>query len=129
MKEINIKIGRIYYLGMTEVIIKDPLLTPNDSRYVMFPIQDNDIWKMYKKQVDCFWVPQEIDFSKDLVDWNDKLNADERFFISMVLAFFASSDGIITENLAIRFMGDVQLAEARAFYGFQIAMENIHSET
>jgi ribonucleoside-diphosphate reductase subunit M2 len=107
----------------------DPLLTPNDSRYVMFPIQDNDIWKMYKKQVDCFWIPQEIDFSRDLADWNGKLNDDERYFISMVLAFFAASDGIVTENLALRFMGDVQLAEARAFYGFQIAMENIHSET
>lgn len=107
----------------------DPLLTPNDSRYVMFPIQDNDIWKMYNKQVDCFWIPQEIDFSKDLIDWNQKLNNDERHFISMVLAFFAASDGIVTENLALRFMGDVQLAEARAFYGFQIAMENIHSHT
>jgi ribonucleotide reductase beta subunit family protein with ferritin-like domain len=95
----------------------------------MFPIQDNDIWKMYKKQVDCFWIPQEIDFSKDLVDWNHKLNTDERHFISMVLAFFAASDGIVTENLALRFMGDVQLAEARAFYGFQIAMENIHCVT
>lgn len=107
----------------------DPLLTPNDSRYVMFPIQDNDIWKMYKKQVDCFWIPQEIDFSRDLADWNGKLNDDERYFISMVLAFFAASDGIVTENLALRFMGDVQLAEARAFYGFQIAMENIHCVT
>ena len=95
----------------------------------MFPIQDNDIWKMYKKQVDCFWRTEEIDFSKDFTDWNDKLNTDERYFISMVLAFFAASDGIVTENLALRFMGDVQLAEARAFYGFQIAMENIHSET
>jgi ribonucleoside-diphosphate reductase subunit M2 len=95
----------------------------------MFPIQDNDIWKMYKKQVDCFWIPQEIDFSRDLADWNGKLNDDERYFISMVLAFFAASDGIVTENLALRFMGDVQLAEARAFYGFQIAMENIHSES
>jgi ribonucleoside-diphosphate reductase subunit M2 len=95
----------------------------------MFPIQDNDIWKMYKKQVDCFWIPQEIDFSRDLADWNGKLNDDERYFISMVLAFFAASDGIVTENLALRFMGDVQLAEARAFYGFQIAIENIHSET
>jgi len=110
-------------------VTSDPLLTPNDSRFVMFPIQDNDIWKMYKKQVDCFWIPQEIDFSKDLVDWNHKLNNDERHFISMVLAFFAASDGIVTENLALRFMGDVQLAEARAFYGFQIAIENIHSET
>jgi ribonucleoside-diphosphate reductase subunit M2 len=111
------------------VVTTDPLLTPNDSRYVMFPIQDGDIWKMYQKQVDCFWVPQEIDFSKDLADWNQKLNTDERYFISMVLAFFAASDGIVTENLALRFMGDVQLAEARAFYGFQIAMENIHSHT
>jgi len=109
-------------------VTTDPLLTQNDSRYVMFPIQDNDIWKMYKKQVDCFWRAEEIDFSKDLTDWN-KLNNDERFFISMVLAFFAASDGIVTENLALRFMGDVQIAEARAFYGFQIAMENIHSET
>jgi ribonucleotide reductase beta subunit family protein with ferritin-like domain len=107
----------------------DPLLTQNESRYVMFPIQDNDIWKMYKKQVDCFWIPQEIDFSKDLGDWNHILNNDERHFISMVLAFFAASDGIVTENLALRFMGDVQLAEARAFYGFQIAMENIHCVT
>ena len=111
------------------VTVTDPLLTPNDSRYVMFPIQDKEIWKMYKKQVDCFWRTEEIDFSKDLVDWNNKLNDDERHFISMVLAFFAASDGIVTENLALRFMGDVQLAEARAFYGFQIAMENIHSET
>lgn len=114
---------------MTELPVSDPLLTPNDSRYVMFPIKDADIWKMYKKQVDCFWRAEEIDFSKDLMDWNEKLNNEERYFISMVLAFFAASDGIVTENLAIRFMGDVQLAEARAFYGFQIAMENIHCVT
>jgi ribonucleotide reductase beta subunit family protein with ferritin-like domain len=106
----------------------DILLKPNENRYVMFPIQDNDIWKMYKKQIDCFWRAEEIDFSKDLVDWA-KLSTDEKYFISMVLGFFAASDGIIVENLAIRFMNDVQLAEARAFYGFQIAMENIHSET
>jgi len=115
---------------MTEsAVTTDPILSTNDSRYVMFPIKDNEIWKMYKKQIDCFWRAEEIDFSDDLVDWNQKLNDDERFFISMILAFFAASDGIVTENLAIRFMGDVQLAEARAFYGFQIAMENIHSET
>ena len=107
---------------------QDPLITPNDNRYVMFPIQDNDIWSMYKKQVDCFWRTEEIDFSKDLSDWAN-LNDDERYFISMVLGFFAASDGIVAENLALRFMGDVQMAEARAFYGFQIAMENIHSET
>jgi len=109
------------------VVVKDPLLTPNDSRYVMFPIQDDSIWKMYKKQVDCFWRAEEIEFGKDLADWN-KLNEDEKYFISMILAFFAASDGIVTENLALKFMGDVQLAEARAFYGFQIAIESIHSE-
>jgi len=107
----------------------EPLLTENDSRYVMFPIQDNEIWKMYKKQVDCFWRAEEIDLSKDITQWNSEtLNDNERYFISMILAFFAASDGIVTENLAVRFMGDVQLAEARAFYGFQIAMENIHNE-
>jgi ribonucleoside-diphosphate reductase subunit M2 len=83
---------------------------------------------MYKKQVDCFWRPEEIDLTKDLDNWHS-LNDDERFFISMILAFFAASDGIVLENLASRFMNDVQVAEARAFYGFQIAMENIHSET
>jgi ribonucleotide reductase beta subunit family protein with ferritin-like domain len=107
--------------------ITEPLLTPDNSRYVMFPVKDNDIWNMYKKQVDCFWVVQEVDLSKDINDWNT-LSADEQKFISMVLAFFSSSDGIVMENLAVRFMNDVQLAEARAFYGFQIAMENIHSE-
>ncbi len=108
-------------------IIKEPLLTPSDNRYVMFPIVDEDIWKMYKKSVDSFWVPQECDLSRDLNDW-DKLTDDEKHFISMVLAFFAASDGIVLENLAVRFMNDVQLSEARAFYGFQIAIENIHSE-
>jgi ribonucleoside-diphosphate reductase subunit M2 len=93
----------------------------------MFPVKSQEIWKMYKKQVDCFWRAEEVDLSKDLNDWA-KLNDDERYFISMVLAFFAASDGIVMENLASRFMNDVQLAEARAFYGFQIAMENIHSE-
>jgi ribonucleotide reductase beta subunit family protein with ferritin-like domain len=106
----------------------NPLLNETDNRYVMFPIKDNDVWKMYKKQVDCFWRAEEIDFSRDIGDW-DKLTGDERHFISMILAFFAASDGIVLENLAGRFMGEVQLAEARAFYGFQIAMENIHSET
>lgn len=105
----------------------DPLLHESTSRYVMFPIQDDEIWKMYKKQVDCFWRAEEVDLSKDLGDWA-KLTDDERYYISMVLAFFAASDGIVMENLATRFMGDVQLSEARAFYGFQIAMESIHSE-
>lgn len=106
----------------------EPLLAPDDNRFVMFPIQDQDIWKMYKKQVDCFWRAEEIDLSKDGVHW-ESLEKDERYFISMILAFFAASDGIVLENLAARFMNDVQLSEARAFYGFQIAIENIHSET
>lgn len=105
----------------------EPLLTATDDRYVMFPLKYADVWDLYKKQVDCFWRAEEVDLSKDLVDWA-KLNKDEQQFISMVLAFFAASDGIVLENLAIRFMGDVQVAEVRSFYGFQIAMENIHSE-
>jgi ribonucleoside-diphosphate reductase subunit M2 len=109
-------------------IISEPLLAPDDNRFVMFPIRYQDIWDMYQKQVDCFWRPEEIDLSKDLAHW-DGLNGDERFFISMILAFFAASDGIVLENLAQRFMSDVQVSEARAFYGFQIAMENIHSHT
>jgi ribonucleoside-diphosphate reductase subunit M2 len=94
----------------------------------MFPVSDQTIWKMYKKQIDCFWRPEEIDTSKDMVHW-DKLSQDEQYFIKLILAFFAASDGIVLENLALRFMSEVQLPEARAFYGFQIAMENIHSET
>ena len=105
----------------------EPLLTEDENRYVMFPIQDHDIWSMYKKQVECFWRAEEIDFSKDLTSW-ETLNEDEKYFIKMILAFFAASDGIVLENLGVRFMSEVQLSEARAFYGFQIAMENIHSE-
>lgn len=108
--------------------IIEPLLTPDDKRFVMFPIKDKDIWQMYKKQVACFWTTEEIDLSQDCTDWT-KLSDDDRYFISMILAFFAASDGIVLENLALRFFGDVQLPEARAFYGFQIAMENCHSET
>ena len=107
---------------------KEPLLTPDDNRFVMFPIKYDDIWAMYKKQIDCFWRPEEVDLSKDITHWTS-LNADEQNFISMILAFFAASDGIVLENLAQRFMSDVQVSEARAFYGFQIAMENIHSHT
>ena len=106
----------------------EPLLAPDDNRFVMFPIKYEDIWDMYKKQVECFWRAEEIDLSKDLNSW-ESLHQDERYFISMILAFFAASDGIVLENLASRFMNDVQVSEARAFYGFQIAMENIHSET
>ena len=107
---------------------KEPLLAPDDNRFVMFPIKYDDIWQMYKKQVDCFWRPEEIDLTKDLTIW-ESLHQDERYFVSMILAFFAASDGIVLENLASRFMSEIQVSEARAFYGFQIAMENIHSHT
>lgn len=105
----------------------EPLLTSSENRYVMFPIENEEIWKMYKKQVECFWRCEEVDLAKDLSHWTS-LNEQEQYFIKMILAFFAASDGIVLENLASRFMNDVQLSEARAFYGFQIAMENIHSE-
>jgi len=107
--------------------IIEPLLAEDANRFVMFPIKDQDIWSMYKRQVDCFWRAEEIDLSKDMASW-ETLNDKEKYFISMILAFFAASDGIVVENLGMRFMSEVQLAEARAFYGFQIAMENIHSE-
>lgn len=104
----------------------EPLLQ-DDNRFVMFPIKYNDVWEMYKKAVESFWRAEEVDLSKDIKDW-EMLNEDEKHFVSMILAFFAASDGIVLENLAIRFMDDVKNSEARAFYGFQIAMENIHSE-
>lgn len=96
-------------------------------KYTMFPVEDQSVWDMYKKQVDCFWRVEEVDLSKDVGHWA-QLTDDERHFISHILAFFASSDGIVLENLALRFMKDVETAEERAFYGFQVAMENIHSE-
>ncbi len=103
------------------------LLNEDHSRYTMFPIQDHDIWKMYKKAESLFWTAEEIDLSKDINHWKT-LSEDEKNFLSMILAFFAASDGIVLENLGERFMSEVQLSEARAFYGFQIAIENIHSE-
>jgi ribonucleotide reductase beta subunit family protein with ferritin-like domain len=113
---------------MTESTHFEPLLTPDDNRYVMFPIKYDDIWQMYKRQIDCFWQVGELNLAQDLNDWKT-LSVDEQQFIKMVLAFFSSSDGVITENLGARFMGEVQVSEARAFYAFQIAMETIHSET
>lgn len=103
------------------------LILCDDNRFVMFPIKHDDVWDMYKKALESFWRAEEVDLSKDLKDW-DRLNDDEKHFISMILAFFAASDGIVLENLGVRFMTDVKISEARAFYGFQIAMENIHSE-
>ncbi|KAK4911988.1 Ribonucleotide-diphosphate reductase (RNR), small subunit [Elasticomyces elasticus] len=107
----------------------EPLLQENPHRFVMFPIKYHEIWQMYKKAEASFWTAEEIDLSKDLHDWHNRLNDDERYFISHVLAFFAASDGIVNENLVERFSGEVQIPEARCFYGFQIMMENIHSET
>lgn len=105
----------------------EPLLRDNPSRFVIFPIKYNDIWQMYKKAEASFWTAEEVDLSKDLGHW-DELKPDERHFISHVLAFFAASDGIVNENLVERFSKEVQVTEARCFYGFQIAIENIHSE-
>ena len=107
----------------------EPILTPNNSRFVLFPIVHDDIWKFYKKAEASFWTAEEIDLASDLVDWNSKLNDNERHFIKHVLAFFAASDGIVNENLAENFLAEVQYTEAKFFYGFQIAMENVHSET
>jgi ribonucleoside-diphosphate reductase subunit M2 len=107
----------------------EPLLQENPQRFVLFPIKYHEIWQMYKKAEASFWTAEEIDLSKDLHDWNNKINDDEKYFISHILAFFAASDGIVNENLVERFSGEVQVPEARCFYGFQIMMENIHSET
>ncbi|KAK0457813.1 ribonucleotide reductase small subunit [Desarmillaria tabescens] len=108
---------------------EEPLLKETKSRFVLFPIQYHEIWQMYKKHEASFWTAEEMDLSKDLHDWNNRMNDNERHFISHVLAFFAASDGIVNENLVERFSKEVQVAEARCFYGFQIMMENIHSET
>ncbi|KAM0455141.1 hypothetical protein ACHAPV_008032 [Trichoderma viride] len=109
--------------------IDEPILQENPQRFVLFPIKYHEIWQMYKKAEASFWTAEEIDLSKDLHDWNNRLNDDEKYFISHILAFFAASDGIVNENLVERFSGEVQIPEARCFYGFQIMMENIHSET
>jgi ribonucleoside-diphosphate reductase beta chain len=107
----------------------EPILEENKNRFVLFPIKHDDIWAFYKKAEASFWTAEEIDLSPDLVDWDNKLNDDERYFVKHVLAFFAASDGIVNENLAENFVAEVQYTEAKFFYGFQIAMENIHSET
>jgi ribonucleoside-diphosphate reductase subunit M2 len=105
----------------------EPLLLQDKSRFVLFPIKYDDIWEMYKKAEASFWTAEEIDLAPDAKDWQ-KLTENERYFISHVLAFFAASDGIVNENLALNFSSEVQCSEARCFYGFQIAIENIHSE-
>ena len=107
----------------------EPILQENKNRFVIFPIKHHDIWDWYKKMEASFWTAEEIDLHQDLNDWNNKLNSDEKYFIKHILAFFAASDGIVNENLAENFVNEVQYAEAKFFYGFQIMMENIHSET
>ena len=107
----------------------EPILIKNNSRFVLFPIVHDDIWSFYKRAEASIWTAEEIDLSPDLVDWSNKLTEDERFFIKHVLAFFAASDGIVNENLAEHFLAEVQYTEAKFFYGFQIMMENVHSET
>ena len=137
----------IYKSNMTTNASEEPLLRDNPNRFVILPIQYDDIWRMYKKAQASFWTAEEVDLGKvyfsqyeglhlqfwlfsvqDMKDWNEKLKDDERYFISHVLAFFAASDGIVNENLVERFMQEIQIPEARCFYGFQIMMENIHSE-
>jgi ribonucleoside-diphosphate reductase beta chain len=109
---------------MSEKILQD-----NPGRFVLFPIEHNDIWKYYKQQEACFWTAEEIDLAQDIQDWDNKLNDDEKHFVKHILAFFAASDGIVNENIALNFVNEVQYTEAKMFYGFQIMMENIHSET
>jgi ribonucleoside-diphosphate reductase beta chain len=111
---------------MTQV---EPILQENKNRFVLFPIEHDDIWQFYKRAEASFWTAEEIDLSPDQIDWENKLNDDERHFIKHILAFFASSDGIVNENLAENFLSEVQYTEAKFFYGFQITIENIHSET
>jgi len=109
--------------------MKEKILMDNPHRFVLFPIEHNDLWKMYKQQQACIWTAEEIDLGQDITDWENKLNSDEQHFIKHVLAFFAASDGIVNENIAENFVNEVQYTEAKMFYGFQIMMENIHSET
>tara|TARA_Y100000389_G_scaffold204589_1_gene258188 strand:- start:558 stop:1550 length:993 start_codon:yes stop_codon:yes gene_type:complete len=107
----------------------EPILKENPNRFVLFPIKHNDIWDIYKKAEASFWTAEEIDLHQDVTDWENKLTDDERYFVKHILAFFAASDGIVNENLAENFVNEVQYTEAKFFYGFQIMMENIHSET
>jgi len=113
---------------MTDSKLTDPILEESTQRFTTFPIVYDDMWSLYKKQVDCFWRSEEVDLSKDIKHY-EQLTDDERYFIKHVLAFFASSDGIVIENIGVRFMNEVQVSEAKAFYGFQVMMEQIHSET
>ena len=109
--------------------MREPILEPNDERFVIFPIVHDDLWALYKAQESAQWTVEELDLSKDIEHWNNRLTDNERFFIKNVLAFFAASDGIVNENLAINFLSEVQYTEAKFFYGLQVHMEDIHSHT
>lgn len=123
----EIVMPKLQHMGLTEKDREEPLLKENKQRFVLFPIKHTRVWEMYKQAEASFWTAEEVDLASDMRDW-EKLTGDEKHFISHVLAFFAASDGIVNENLAMRFSSEVQIPEARAFYGFQMAMENIHSE-
>lgn len=126
----NKPIHRLKTSTMTKTTTtNEPLLQDNQDRFVLFPIKHNDIWSMYKDAEASFWTAEEIDLGPDLMDWKNKLNEDEKYFIKHILAFFAASDGIVNENLAVNFLQEVQYPEARCMYGFQVMIENIHSET
>ncbi|MCC6516801.1 MAG: ribonucleotide-diphosphate reductase subunit beta [Chitinophagales bacterium] len=113
---------------MNTALDTEKILQESDNRFVLFPIKHDAIWAMYKKHLAAHWVTEEVDLSQDIIDWNNKLNDNERHFIKHVLAFFAASDGIVNENLVVNFMQDVTIPEVRCFYGFQVAIENIHAE-
>ncbi len=113
---------------MNNTLATEKILQESDNRFVLFPIKHDAIWAMYKKHLAAHWVTEEVDLSQDIVDWSQKLNDNERHFVKHVLAFFAASDGIVNENLVVNFMQDVTIPEVRCFYGFQVAIENIHSE-
>lgn len=124
-----LKSHHVHRHKLKEMEKDEPLLVENKRRFVLFPIKYHEIWQAYKRAEASFWTAEEIDLSKDIHDWNNRMNENERFFISRVLAFFAASDGIVNENLVENFSAEVQIPEAKCFYGFQIMMENIHSET
>ena len=111
---------------MTQIV--EPILAENDKRFVLFPIKYDEIWKYYKQAEASFWTVEEVDLQADLADWEHKLSENDKHFVKHVLAFFAASDGIVNENLVLNFMREVQIPEARCFYGFQVAIENIHAE-
>lgn len=124
-----LKKHQVHRHHLKELEKDEPLLIENTKRFVLFPIKYHEVWQMYKKAEASFWTAEEIDLGKDTHDWNNKLTDNERFFVSRILAFFAASDGIVNENLVENFSAEVQIPEAKCFYGFQIMMENIHSET